>query len=49
MVADEGRGDVFLLLSRVLLEEGASMDGRGAVGLNLLAEGRLLERVQKEG
>ena len=48
MVADEGRGDVFLLLSRVLLE-GASMDGRGAVGPNLPAEGRLLERVQVEG
>ena len=49
MVADEGRGDVFLLLSRVLLEEGASMDGRRAMGLNLPAEGRLLERVQVEG
>ena len=48
-MADEGRGDVFLLLSQVLLEEGASTDGRGAVGLNLPVEGRLLERVQVEG
>ena len=48
-MVDARGGDIFLLLPRVLLEEGASVDGRRAVGLDLLAVGRLLERVQVEG
>ena len=49
-MVDVGGGDVLLLLPRVLLEGGVSADGRGAVGLNLLAVRRLLERVQaREG
>ena len=48
-MADEGGGDVFLLLPWVLLEGGAFMDGRGAAGLFLPAVGRLLERVRAEG
>ena len=48
-MVDEGGGDVFLLLPWVLLEGGASTDGRGVVGLDLLVIGRLLERVRVEG
>ena len=48
-MVDAGGGDVFLLLPRVLLERGASVDGYGVVGLDLLIVGRLLERVQAEG
>ena len=42
-------GDVFLLLPRVLLEEGALVDSRRAADLDLLAMGRILERVRVEG
>ena len=49
MVVDVGGGDVFLLLPRVLLEGGASVDGRGAAGLDLLAIGCLLERARAKG
>jgi len=48
-MVDEGGGDVFLLLSWVMLEGGASMDGRGAEGLGLPVIGCLLERVRVEG
>ena len=48
MVDVEG-GDVFLLLPRVLLEGGASVDGCGVVGLDLLVVRCLLEWVQAEG
>ena len=48
-MVDEGGGDVFLLLPRVLLEEGASVGGREVVGLDLPAVGRLLEWVQAKG
>ena len=43
---DEGGGDVFLLLPRVLLE---SMVGLGAEGLHLHAIEHLLEWVNAEG
>ena len=46
---DEGGGDIFLLLPRVLLERGASVDGCGAAGLGLPVVGRLLEWVRAEG
>ena len=48
MVVGSG-GDVFLLLPRVLLEGGASVKGRRAADLDLLAVGRILERVRVEG
>ena len=48
MVADKRGGDFFLLLPRVLLEGEASIDGRGVVGLDLLAVGCLLEQVRAE-
>ena len=48
-MADGGGGNVFLLLLRVMLEGGASMDGRGVEGLGLPAVGCLLERVRLEG
>ena len=44
-MVDTGGGDVFLLLPRVLLEGGASVDDRRAIGLGLLAVGRLLKQV----
>ena len=51
-----GGGDVFLLLARVLLEEGtstaglgASMASLGAKGLGLLAVECQLERVRVDG
>ena len=48
-MVDAGGGDVFLLLPRVLLEGGALADDRRAVGIDLPAVGRLLERVRAEG
>ena len=48
-MADEGGGDVFLLLPRVLLEGRVSMVGLGAEGLRLHAIERLLEWVKAEG
>ena len=48
-MANVGGGDVFLFLPWVLLEVGVSTDGRGAVGLDLLVVGCLLERVRAEG
>ena len=45
-MVDAGGGDVFLFLPRVLLEEEASADGHGAVGLDLLTVGCLLKRVR---
>ena len=48
MVVGSG-GDVFLLLPRVLLEGGASVKGRRAADLDLLAVGRILEWVRVEG
>ena len=48
MVADEGGGEIFLLLPWVLLEGGVSTDGHGATGLDLPVIGRLLERVRAE-
>ena len=47
MVDVEG-WDVFLLLPRVLLEEGASANSRRAVGLDLPVVGHLLEWVQAD-
>ena len=49
MAVDTGGGEVFLLLARVLLEGGASVDNRGVVSLDLLVVGRSLERVRAEG
>ena len=43
-----GKGKVFLLLPRVLLERGALVDDRGVVNLGLLAVGRTLEWVLVE-
>ena len=37
------------MLPRVLLEGGASIDNRGAVNLDLVVVGRMLERVRVEG
>ena len=48
-MVDKGGGDVFLLLPRVLLERGVSVDGCGVEGLGLPAVRRLLERVRAEG
>ena len=42
-------GDVFLLLPRVLLEEGALVDSHRAADLDLLVVGRTLEQVRSEG
>ena len=48
-MADEARGDVFLLLPRVLLERGASIDGFNVGGLGLVVVNRLLEQVLTVG
>ena len=47
-MVDGAGGDVFLLLPRVLLEGGALANSSGAMGLDLLIIGRLLEGVQVE-
>ena len=49
MVVDTGGRDVFLLLPRVLLEGGASVDDHKVVNLDLLAVGRALGQVRVEG
>ena len=49
MVVDVEGGDVFLFLPRVLLEGEVSVDGCGAIGLDLLVVGCLLEWVRAEG
>ena len=49
MVVDIRGGKAFLLLPRVLLEEGAFVDSHRAMNLNLLAVGHTLERVRVEG
>ena len=49
MVVDIKGGDIFLLLPHILLEGGASIDGRRAAYLDLLVVGRTLERVRAEG
>ena len=48
MVGAGGR-DFYLLLPQVLLEGGASIDGCGVAGLDLLAVGRLLEQARAKG
>lgn len=47
-MVDTRGGDVFLLLPQVLLDGGVSENGCGAVGLDLSATRRLLERVRDE-
>ena len=47
-MANEAGRDVFLLLPRVLLKEGASIDGCGMGDLDLATIERLLERVLAE-
>ena len=49
MVVDVEGIDVFLLLPRVLLEGGASVDGCEVANLDLLAVGRMLEWVLAKG
>ena len=48
-MVDIGGGEVFLLLPRVLLEGGVSVDSCKAVNLDLLVVGRMLEQVRAEG
>ena len=48
MVVDIEGGEFFLLLPRVRLDGGASIDSREAMNLDLVVVGRMLERVWAE-